>query len=190
MFGFLGAYADEEGIGRGRYFLLLLVRYVFGGVEIPAGFYLGFALVLLAALAGRAVFRWSEREGGFLFSAGVLAFAFTFLLSPQFAWYWSWIIPFLAFLPWSAMLPLFLFTAAALIHYATWFDDWRFGLHPHLALGFLQFVPFGVLLAVLYILGRKRPGLSSGLEEGWSTWKHRPPEAGINAAKLPLFLDE
>ncbi len=33
VFGFLSGYANEEGMGRGRFFLLLLARYVTGGAE-------------------------------------------------------------------------------------------------------------------------------------------------------------
>ncbi len=180
--GFLSTYADEEGIRSGRYFFLLLVRLIFGGIEIPAAFYLGFVLLVLAALAIRAVLRWNESEGGFLFSAGVLAFAFTLLLSPHYAWYWSWVVPFLAFLPWPAMLPFFLFTAAALVQYGTWFNDWRwFGIHPHLALGLLQFMPPGLLLAALCILCREPLSLFPAFANGWMRgWSQRRPSLGIN----------
>lgn len=163
--GFLSTYADEEGIRSGRYFTLLLVRFIFGGIEIPASFYFGFVQVLLAVLASLAVLRWNEKESGFLVSAAVLAFAFAFFLSPQFAWYWTWIVPFLAFLPWRAMLPFFLVTAAALVHYGTRLEDWRwfgFGLHPHLALGLLQLVPAVLLLLSLSVLRRQRTELFQG----------------------------
>ncbi len=159
VFGFLSTYADEEGIRTGRYFLLLFVRLLFGGYEIPAEFYLGFVLLVLAALASRAVFRWNKKENGFLLSAGLLAFAFTFLLSPQFPWYWSWTIPFLVFLPLRAMAPFFLFISAALVFYGKWFSEWQLGIHPHLALSLLQLAPCGLLLAVLLILHRKHAGI-------------------------------
>lgn len=117
VMGFLSTYADEEGIKTGRYFLLLLTRFISGGSEIPAGVYFSFAFVVLVVLALCAVFRWNKIEHGYLLSAGILAFAFTFLLSPQFPWYWSWIVPFLAFLPWRAILPLFFCSAATLVYY-------------------------------------------------------------------------
>ncbi len=166
--GFLSTYADEEGIRSGRYFLLLFVRLICGGAEIPASLYFLFVFAVLAAIAGRALFHWNERDGGFLLSAGLLGLAFTFLLSPQFAWYWSWLVPFLAFLPLPAMRPFFLLTLAALVHYATWFDDWRLGLHPHLALCFLQLIPAGLLLAFIR-LRRHRCAL-------------RPSALGLNPA--------
>lgn len=157
VLGFLSAYADEEGMRSGRYFLLQIVSFVSGGAEIPAAYYLGPVALLLGALALRAVWRRNARSGGFLFSAGLLGFAFTFFLSPRFAWYWSWTIPFLAFVPWPAMTPLFVFTAAALVHYGKWFDDgrWWFGaIHPHLALSGLQLLPAAL---VLCLIARWRP---------------------------------
>ena len=170
VFGFLSAYADEEGIRSGRYFLLLLVRQLCGGLEIPVEFYTAFVLVALALMAHRAIYCWNKRGDGFLFGAGVLAFAFTFLLSPQFPWYWTWTVPFLAFLPLVRMLPIYLFTSAALVFYAKWFSDERWlGLHPHLALGLLQLLPCAILLTSLVILRRKRPGISLG-----SPWANLP----------------
>ena len=165
--GFLSTYADEEGIRSGRYFLLLLVRLICGGAEIPASVYLLFVVAVLAVIAGRALFLWNEDDGGFLLSAGLVAIAFTFLLSPQFAWYWSWIIPFLVFLPLPAMRPFLLLALAALVHYATWFNDWRFGVHPHLALCLFQLVPAGLLLAFVRL--RRHRG-----------WGLRPSALGLN----------
>ncbi len=177
VFGFLSTYADEEGIRTGRYFVLLLVRQIFGGYEIPTEFYLGFVLLVLAALATRVVFRWNQKEDGFLLSAGLLAFAFTFLLSPQFPWYWTWTVPFLAFLPLRVMLPFFFFTSAALVFYGKWFSNWRwFGINPHLALSFLQLLPCAILLASLLILRRKRSGI---LPHSFADGLPRPSEMQI-----------
>ncbi|MGI9173355.1 MAG: glycosyltransferase 87 family protein [Chthoniobacterales bacterium] len=157
VLGFLSIYADEEGMRTGRYFPLLLARFVFGNREIPAGIYIGIASLLLAALAARAVWKWNEARGGFLFSAGVLAFAFTFFLSPQFAWYWTWLAPFLAFLPWPALVPGFLFVALALVHYGRWFEGGLWRVHPHLPLSLAQLLPAGLAALALFLLGRKRP---------------------------------
>lgn len=171
VFGFLSSYADEEGITSGRYFLLLIARYIFGGTPISVGYYFVFVLVVLGVLAHRAVFRWNETREGFVFSAGILAFTFTLLLSPHYAWYWSWTAPFLAFLPWRTLLPFFLMTTASLIHYGTWFEDGRcfgFEIHPHFALSLLQLVPVSLFLTSLFILRRKHPEL---FRTGWNDVK-------------------
>ncbi len=176
VLGFLSVYADEEGMRTGRYFPLLLARFVFGNREIPASIYIGIAFLLLAALAARAVWKWNETRG-FLFSTGVLAFAFTFCLSPQFAWYWTWLAPFLAFLPWPALVPGFLFVAVALVHYGRWFDGGAWGVHPHLLLSLAQLLPAGLAALALFLLGRKRPRntASKGDAAGSTAIRATPP---------------
>ncbi len=180
VLGFLSVYADEEGMRSGRYFLLQLVRFIFGGAEIPVELYAALVLIVLMAIARRALFRMSNANGKFIRDAGVLAFAFTFLLSPQFAWYWSWSVPFLAFLPWRTMAPLFLAAAGALVHYGRWFDTSLSDLHRHLALGLFQFAPAAMMIGVLFVLQRK-PGLFPSLRQKWTLgWSLPAPDLGID----------
>ncbi len=156
VFGFLSTYADEEGIRSGRYFPLQLARFL--GAEIPTGIYLGLVVLVLGALASLAVWRWNGNTRGFLFSAGTLAFAFTFCLSPQFPWYWCWTIPFLAFLARPALLPAYVFTVAALLHYGLWFRDRLWGsvrIHPHLALSLVHLTPAVLAVLAVWLLRRK-----------------------------------
>ncbi len=60
VFGFLPGYVGEEEMGNGRFFLLLLARYVTGGIEIPAAAYLILCFVALLFLAGYAILRWNN----------------------------------------------------------------------------------------------------------------------------------
>ncbi len=152
VIGFLPAYTGEEGMGDGRFFLLLLARYVTGGLQIPAAAYLVLCFAVLSLLAGLAFLRWNKADGGYLFSAGIIGTTVLLFLSPQFPWYWMWLTPLLVFLPFRLLLPFFYLSCAALLQYGKWFDDWRwfgFGINPFLARDILQFVPAALMLVVL-----------------------------------------
>ncbi len=160
VIGFLPAYTGEEGMGDGRFFLLLLARYATGGREIPAAAYLVFCFAVLSLLAGLAFLRWNKAQRGYLFSAGVIGTTVLVFLSPQFPWYWIWLTPLLVFLPFRLLLPFFYLSCAALLQYGKWFDDWHwfgFGINPFLARDVLQFVPAALMLVVL-ICARKSFG--------------------------------
>lgn len=164
VLGFLSTYADEEGIRSGRYFPFQLLRALFGGLAIPTNIYLALVVLLLGGLAWRALWSWNNREDGFLLSAAVLSFAFTFCLSPQFPWYWSWTVPFLVFLPWRAMLPLFLLTASSLLFYGKWFNDSRwfgFAVDRHFALSLVHLVPVAALAFLLFYAKRRGVALQN-----------------------------
>jgi hypothetical protein len=106
VFGFLPGYVAEEGLGSGTGFFLWNLL----NIGIPLGHvgvlpYLAFAAAILAALAAGMIF--SDLSGGrYIAAAGTLAAAFTVLLSPHFAWYFAWIVPFLCFAPSPAALYL------------------------------------------------------------------------------------
>jgi len=158
VIGFLPAYTGEEGMGDGRFFLLLLARYVTGGLQIPAAAYLVLCFAVLLLLAGLAFLRWNKAEGGYLFSAGVIGTTVLLFLSPQFPWYWIWLTPLLVFLPTPMLWPFFYLSCAALLQYGKWFDDWRwfgFGINPFLARHILQFVPAALLFLALSLRHRK-----------------------------------
>lgn len=163
VFGFLSGYAGEEGMGSGRFFLLLLARGIAGGAEIPVAAYLSFFLATLLLLTGVVVLRWNDSDDGFIPSAGCLGATFLLFLSPQFPWYWIWLTPLLVFLPMPALWPFFYISCAALLQYGRWFDDWRWfgiGINPFLARDVLQFVPAASMAAALYFLsGRTSPGI-------------------------------
>lgn len=156
VLGFLPGYAGEEGMEEGRFFLLLLARWMAGGAQIPAAVYLTFAFLALFLLSIWALWRWNESERGFLLSAGVLSAGFLLLLSPQFPWYWLWLTPLLAFLPGHALWPFFWVSCAALVHYSRWFDAWNWLVHPFLPSNLLQFLPALLLAAAFGSFSRGR----------------------------------
>ncbi len=159
VFGFLPGYTGEEGMGDGRFFLLLLARHLTGGLEISTIAYLGLCFGALLLLSGCALWRWNTAQLGFLLSAGVLGAVFLFILSPQYPWYWVWLTPLLAFLPRPFLWPMLYVSCAALLQYGKWFDDWQWfgiGINPFLARDLLQFVPALFVLAGFTFLHHRR----------------------------------
>ncbi|MGI8889327.1 MAG: glycosyltransferase family 87 protein [Chthoniobacterales bacterium] len=156
VFGFLPGYAEEEALAGGRYFPLLLVRQISGMSHLPVFLYLAIASAVLASLGAWSLFRRGREEGAFILLATALALTFTFLLSPIYPWYWTWLVPFLAFLPWRMAVPFSYLTVAALVRYGHWFDhgEW-FGLHPQLVKGLVQFAPCALWLAFLALRQRR-----------------------------------
>ena len=121
--GFLPGYADEEGLRSGsRFFILNFLRRLFGAHRVPTAIYVGFALAVLALLAARAVFRQGREPRSYITSNLALGAAFTILLSPQYPWYFTWLVPFLCFAVSSAWLPLFYLTTACFVLYRLWLD--------------------------------------------------------------------
>ena len=174
VFGFLPGYTNEEGIARGRYVLFLLVEYL-GGHNLPVVVYFGFAAVILALLGAWALFR--ARKRAFALAAGVLAFAFTVLLSPIYPWYWTWVTPFLAFLPWRFCAPCFYVVVVTLGQYAHWFDRGEFlGMSAHLAKGVVQFLPFVIWVGVVLVLDRRERKTRTPDDSpiGWSEMNDHP----------------
>jgi alpha-1,6-mannosyltransferase len=106
VFGFLSGYVAEEGLGSGAgFFLWNLVNAGIPLAHFGVLPYLAFAAAILAALAAGVVFS-DLSEDRFIAAAGALAVAFTVLLSPHFAWYFAWIVPFLCVAPSPAALYL------------------------------------------------------------------------------------
>ena len=103
VLGFLGGYADEEGMASGtRYFLLELIRHLPGLSGLSSAAYIGFVALVFLALAV-----WAWRTGcrvdsgrhKFLGPAFGLAVALMLLFSPHYPWYVAWLVPFLVLLP-------------------------------------------------------------------------------------------
>jgi len=137
ILGFLGGYADEEGLSTGDGFLgaVLLKHAGFGAWALPV--FLATAAVVLGSLALLAVYR-SNPEQPDLQIAGAIATAFMVLFSPPLAWYFLWLIPFLCFTPSLAVLYLTL-SASAL---------YRLGWPPSLEGAAVMYGPFFMLLIV------------------------------------------
>jgi alpha-1,6-mannosyltransferase len=107
VLGFLPGYAKEEGVMNGSgFFLWNLVKSVAPPIgDVGALPYLLFAAAAIAALAIYVVFR--EKPGSrYIGSATVLAVATTILLSPHYAWYFAWLVPFLCFAPYPSVFYL------------------------------------------------------------------------------------
>jgi hypothetical protein len=110
VLGFLPGYAKEEGLVNGsRFFVLDLVRTLPGMSEAPVNAFIVLALGILIALAIWALLRKEKNPHDFLVPAFAIALAFTILLSPHYAWYFSWLIPFICFVP---FYPFLLFSGA------------------------------------------------------------------------------
>ena len=85
-----------------RYFLLEFAQHLPGLHTLSNNVYLGFAALVLGALAVRA---WrvatpaNSAPTAFLHPALALAFAMMLLFSPHYPWYVAWLIPLLVIVP-------------------------------------------------------------------------------------------
>jgi alpha-1,6-mannosyltransferase len=118
VFGFLGRYVTEEGFDQGSgIFLWQLLGAIVPLQAQALPFYLPVAATVMAALALFVVMR--ERGPGADLAGGMLlAVAFTILLSPHYAWYFAWLVPFLCFYP--AVGVVYLTCAASYLYFARW----------------------------------------------------------------------
>ncbi len=118
--GFLPRYTNEEGLQSGnRFFLLtLLPEHALAAVGLPA-YDVFVALVGLALLAVVAWSLWRREADEFsdLRRCLCLATMFVAVLSSGWDWYYSWLVPFLCFLPYPW---LFWMTASSMVLYLNW----------------------------------------------------------------------
>ncbi len=122
--GFLPGYAAEEGLQNGtRFFLLAGARELFGAARVPNGVYVGFALLVMGALGAWTFWARACDEQAFIKRAFILAVAFTLLLSPRYAWYYVWLIPFICLLPGRRVAAVCYLTVACFLLYHTWQHD-------------------------------------------------------------------
>jgi hypothetical protein len=124
VFGFLGGYAQEEGLETGaRYFLLDLARKRLGAPGLPNGVFYGFCA---AVFVGLIVWRWrvacrpGSARDGFLAPAFGLAAALMLLFSPHYAWYVIWLVPFFTLMP---NLPVLVYLMGFFYGYTTALAD-------------------------------------------------------------------
>jgi alpha-1,6-mannosyltransferase len=108
VFGFLGGYAQEEGLESGaRYFLLDLARRAPGFHDLPIAAFYAFCVTVFAGLmlwAWKTGCQPESPRAAFLAPAFGLAAALMLLFSPHYAWYIAWLLPFFALLPNLPML--------------------------------------------------------------------------------------
>jgi alpha-1,6-mannosyltransferase len=146
VFGFLGQYVTEEGLAQGSgIFLWQLLGTVMPLPDHAFSYYFPAAAAIMLVLAFALVMR-RRPEGADLWGAMVLAVVFVVLLSPHYAWYFAWLVPFLCFYP-----------SAALI-YLTCIANWQYIGHwpPHVSDGLLIYGVFLLVLAVELVIRRSR----------------------------------
>jgi len=116
VFGFLPGYLREEDLASGfGFFLWSLLESVAPPLrEIGVAPYLALAAASVLALALYAVLR--ERAADhYIASATTLAVLTTVLMSPHYAWYFAWLVPFLCFAPHPSVL--YLTVASPLLYF-------------------------------------------------------------------------
>jgi hypothetical protein len=151
VIGFLPGYAGERGILSGeQFFVLSAVRRLPLGFHVPTTAYIVFAFLIMAVLAVWAVRRQGGVDESYIANAFILASVFTVLLSPHFAWYFAWLIPFLCFVP---SVPLFYLTLTSFLLYLTWLGDSPGQL---LIINALIYVPTLVLAILMFALRNLR----------------------------------
>lgn len=141
LFGFLRRYVQEEGFTQSgaRYFLLDALREI---LPLPTN---AFLIIAAAGLIGVAIWRSSrQKTDAFDVSRGALALIGCYLLitTPRYAWYYSWLIPFLCFVPRAGWLYL---TCASALLYLVWYTPLVYPQIP-LWLGGVIFLPALALL--------------------------------------------
>jgi hypothetical protein len=122
--GFLPGYAAEEGLQSGtRFFLLASARELFGEARVPNGAYIVFALLTMSVLGAWAFWKRARGEEAFVNRAFILATVFTLLLSPRYAWYYVWLVPFMCLLPGRRIAAVCYLTTMSFLLYHTWQHD-------------------------------------------------------------------
>lgn len=142
VFGFLGGYADEEGLrdGTGLYPWVLL-RHIVSIPQSAFALYMPIAALILAGLGLYVLFarqRQNKGHGADIAGAFLVVTVYTVLTSPHFPWYFAWVIPFLCFVPYWPVL--YLTGSSTLLYIAGW--------PPSFAGGSLFYGPFVLFVAI------------------------------------------
>jgi alpha-1,6-mannosyltransferase len=155
VFGFLGQYVSEERIDQGAgIFPWQLLSAI---LPLPAGafvFYVVAVVLIMAVLAMLVVLR-RQAAGANLAGGMLLATAFTILLSPHYAWYLAWLVPFLCFYPVVGVI--YLTCAVSYLSFAHW--------PPTLSEGLIIYGPCILLLVVELVARRHRSKMRQKPEE-------------------------
>jgi hypothetical protein len=152
VFGSLPGYANERGLINGdQYFLLALARQVLNA-NMPTLAYFVFVAAVLGILS---LWMMQHRRGDdtrYLRNSLVIASVFMVFQAPHFSWYFTWLIPFLCFIP---SIAFFYLTLANFVLYLTWLND-----TPNRVLIYKAFIfaPF-LIFALLVIWWRRRSGI-------------------------------
>lgn len=115
VFGFLSGYVAEEGLQNGREFwLVLAARSIFGNVPGLVGLYLAIAAATLGLLGAKAALRTQDTSQQATNNIAALLMAALFFLSPNYAWYYLVLVP---FIPLGAGAPAWVLSLGGLVLY-------------------------------------------------------------------------
>ncbi len=105
VFGFLPAFAQEEGLDSGnRYFLLTLLNRTLH-LTMPPAAYVALCAIIMIGLCLWALHLGSHPDA-FIFSGLLIATMLNVFYSPHYPWYFLWLLPYLAIVPWRPALYL------------------------------------------------------------------------------------
>jgi hypothetical protein len=112
VLGFLPGYLGEERIATAEgFWMVSLLKAQFGPLRFATPVYVALALAIIGALALRVALHPDRAPEAVLTRLGWAVFAFVFLLSPDYPWYWLIMLPFVAlfgFAPgWAATIASF-----------------------------------------------------------------------------------
>ena len=165
--GFLPRYTNEEGLQSGDRFFLLTLLPEHGLEKFGVSAYVLFVTlvgVALAAASGWAVWRKESDELSYLRRCLCLATIFVVVLSSGYDWYYTWLVPFLCFLPYPW---LFWLTASSMVLYLNW-------IHYEATDTYLQnaVICFPAAFLGLQMLARR-----------WVAWRVALPAGGVTGPR-------
>ena len=146
--GSLPGYASERGMISGEQFFLLTVARRLLSADVPTSAYLVFVVAVLGILSVWLMQDQRSDDIRYLRKGLIIASVFMLLLAPHFSWYFTWLIPFLCFVP---SIPVFYLTLASFLLYLTWLGD---APNRVLLLKTLIFAPFLILGLTMFWLRR------------------------------------
>jgi len=162
VLGFLPSYTEEEGLRSGnRFFLLSVLRRIFGDHQVPNWTYIGAAILVLAAIAVWCLWRRERTEFEYILRALLLASTFMLLLSPRFPWYFSWMVPFLCFIAFPAVVYISL---VSFVLYRLWFAEQE----RLFTVNTIMYLPFALLCVfslLQFLVARARSRTAAGYIE-------------------------
>ncbi len=146
VIGFLPQYVAEERFEQGGGIFLWTVLSAI--VPLPARAFSYYAPAAAAIMIGLALFLMlrARRPGADLLAAMILGVVFTLLVSPHYAWYFAWLVPFLCFHPSVAVV--YLTCACSYLYFAH--------SPPTIAEGLVIYGGFAAVLAVEFFFRRWR----------------------------------
>ena len=127
--------------------MLAGARELFGAARVPNGAYVVFALLTMSVLGAWTFWARARDEQAFIKRAFILAIAFTLLLSPRYAWYYVWLIPFICLLPGRRVAAACYLTVACFLLYHTWQHDTA---HDQFVLNAQIILPAVVIAALVW----------------------------------------